>query len=136
MFLIVRNSIFAKGWLSGLQFKGNGIAYVIHYKPVIAHHPCLLFMIETFMQISAIVQKLHGKPMDSIRSYLAMTEILKILADNKIIHFTNYLHLQWRCDYKVMCATLTGVSRGTMIQSIAENYNRSIPAVERVLYKK
>ena len=93
-------------------------------------------MIETFTQIAGVVRKLNGKPMDTIRSYLAMTEILKILSDNKIIHFTNYLHLQWRCDFKVMCATLTDVSRGIMIQSIAENYNRSIQAVEKVLYKK
>ena len=91
-------------------------------------------MIETLAQITGVVQKLEGKPMDIIRSYLAMTEILKILSDNKIIHFTSYLHLQWRCDFKVMCATLTEVSRGTMIQSIAGNYHRSVQAVERVVY--
>ena len=91
-------------------------------------------MIETFSEISAVVQKLSNKPMDTIRSYLAMTEILKILSDNNIIHYTSYLHLQWRCDFKVMCATLTDVPRGTMIEIIAQNYNRSIPAVQKVIY--
>ncbi len=107
MLLIVRNCIFAK---------------------------TLMFMIETFSQISAVVQKLNNKPMDIVASYLAITEILKILSDNKIIHYTSYLHLQWRCDFKVMCSTLTDVSKGTMIEIIAQDYNRSVPAVQKVVY--
>ena len=90
-------------------------------------------MIETLRQISAVIRELNSKPIDTIRSYLAMTEILKILSEQNIIHFTNYLHLQWQCDFKVMCSTLT-LDKREMIEIIAQNYNRSYPAVEKVIY--
>ena len=91
-------------------------------------------MVETLRQISEICNKLDGKPTDIVRSYLILTEILKILSDNKIIHYTSYLHFQWRADYKVMCSTLTEISRGDMLRIIAEKYNRSFHAVEKIIY--
>ena len=92
-------------------------------------------MIETLKQISAVILKLQSKPMDTILSYLAMTEILKILSNHKIINYSSYLHLQWQYDYKVLCATL-GVPKREMIEFIAEKYNRSFQAIEKVVYKK
>ena len=92
-------------------------------------------MIETLKQISEVVQRAGEKPIDIIRSYLAMTEILKILSNHKIINYSSYLHLQWQYDYKVLCATL-GVPKREMIEFIAEKYNRSFQAIEKVVYKK
>ena len=92
-------------------------------------------MVQTLLQISEVVNKLGGRPPDIIRSYLILTEILKILADNGLIHYTSYLHLRWKADYKVMVDTLEGVTRKTMIEIIAENYNRSYQAIEKVIYR-
>ena len=109
MFLIDRNSIFAK---------------------------TLIILIAVLLEISKVTERIGEKPIDKIRSYLLITEILKILSDHNIIHFTSYMHLQWISDFKVMCSTLTDVSRGTIIQTIADNYNRSYQAVEKVVYRK
>ena len=94
----------------------------------------LFYMIETFLQITAVVNKLKNKPLDIIASYLAMTEILKILSDNKIINYNSYIHLKWMCDYKIMCSTLKDVPKREMIECIAEEYNRSYQAIEKVVY--
>ena len=93
-----------------------------------------IILIAVLLEISEVVKRVGGKPVDIVASYLAVTEILKILYDGGLIHFTSYMHMSWRCDYKVMSSTLTDVSKGVIIETIAQNYNRSIQAVEKVVY--
>ena len=93
-------------------------------------------MIKALQEISAVMEGFSNKSTDTIRSYLILTEILRILSNHKIINYSSFLHLQWKCDFQVMHATLKDVTKKQIMEVIAENYNISYESVNKAVYKK
>lgn len=91
-------------------------------------------MQSTLTKISEVLEQSGEKPPDKVQSYLALSEILKILFEQEIITFSSYLHFQMNADYEIMKANLLSVPRGTMVKLIANKYNRSTKTVESAIY--